>query len=554
MRLLSQKPTIPELREYRKPVTHGRICIFDSETDPFAAGASIRPFTCGFYDGETYVDFWGDDCIDQFGRYMDSRKGERLLVYAHNLGGFDVHFLYDHFDNACNPLVIGARLAKVDIFGQEWRDSFKIIPVPLRDFKKDEFDYSWNLRESREGHKEAIRLYQRHDCEYLYELVKEFHVTFGNRITIGNAAINMLQSFYGFARLSGRQDANLRDFFFGGRNQCFETGVLDDDWKVYDVNSMYPSVMRNYQHPIGATIHNARFIGEDTFFVELDAWNNGCLPIRGNGGDLDFTCRFGRFFATIHELNAGLLTGDVRIKKIHRCLNIHSHTNFAEFVDYFYLARQKAKTEGDRVRDIFYKLILNNAYGKFAQNPERYGDYYIGMPWEIPVDGMFHSSENPNGWKPKYDNGKRIIWERDSHRDGGRRPNYFNVGTGASITGAARAELYKGLRSASRAVYCDTDSIICRSLDARLSESEIGEWKLEGEGARIAIAGKKLYSLFDKDGVVVKKASKGANLSGEDIARVASGETIKYKHEVPTFGLDGSVTYLERDIQRTGAI
>jgi len=181
MRLLSQKPRIPELREYKKPKTHGRICVFDSETDPFEAGASIKPFTCGFYDGEDYVDFWGDDCIDQFGRYMHSRRGERLLVYAHNLGGFDVHFLYDYFDPDSTPLVIGARIAKVDIFGQEWRDSLKIIPVPLRDFQKDVFDYSKNKRAVREDHREEICLYQRHDCEYLYTLVSEFHATFGHR-------------------------------------------------------------------------------------------------------------------------------------------------------------------------------------------------------------------------------------------------------------------------------------------------------------------------------------------------------------------------------------
>ena len=554
MRLLSIKTNIPELRKYKKPVTHGRICIFDSETDPFETGATIKPFTCGFYDGEDYVDFWGDDCIDQFGRYMNTRRGERLLIYAHNLGGFDVHFLYDYFDSDIAPLVIGSRLAKVGIFGQEWRDSLKIIPIPLRDFQKDVFDYSKNKRAVREDHKDEIRLYQMHDCEYLYTLVSEFHATFGNRITIGNAAINMLQSFYGFDRLSGRQDANIRDFYFGGRNQCFETGILNDDWKVYDVNSMYPSVMKNYQHPIGGILHNSKVIGDDTFFVELDAWNNGCLPIRGNGNDLDFTCKFGRFFATIHELRAGLETGDVRIKKINRCINIYAHTDFSEFVDHFYLARQEAKANGDKVRDIFYKLILNTAYGKFSQNPERYGDYFIGMPWEVPEDGMFHATINPNGWKPKYDNGKRIIWERDSHRDGGRRPNYFNVATGASITGAARAELYKGLRAADRPIYCDTDSIICRGLNARLSENELGGWKLEASGSRMGIAGKKLYALFDTNNNVIKKASKGANLSGEDILRVASGEVIRYKYEIPTFGLDGSVTYIERDIQRTGAI
>lgn len=550
MRMLSIKPHVPELRDYRNPKTHGKICVFDCETDPFEAGASIQPFTCGFYDGDDYVDFWGDDCIDQFGMYMERRKGERLLVYAHNLGGFDVHFLNDYFDDDTQPLIIGARIAKIQMFGQEWRDSLKIIPAPLRDFQKDDFDYMKNKRAVRDQYRAEIELYQRHDCEYLYTLVSEFHATFGNRITIGSTAINLLESFHGFDRLTQIQDENIRSFYFGGRNQCLETGVLDDDWKVYDVNSMYPYVMSAYKHPVSGVLHHGKTIIDDTFFIELIADNDGCLPIRAPNGDLDFTCRYGTFFTTIHELNAGLKTGDVKIRKIIRTIDMFQSTDFSEFVNHFYALKTQAKIDGDRVRELFYKFILNSACGKFSQNPEGYRDYTITLHSAFPKDGVYHAKENPNGWRPRYINGGRTIWERQSQS---RRPNYFNVGTGASITGAARAELHLGFRLSDRPVYCDTDSIICRGLGARLDERSLGGWKLEASGSRIAIAGKKLYALFDDNGKVVKKASKGANLTGEEILQVAGGEDFLYKHAVPTFSLDGSVEYLERLIQRTGA-
>lgn len=542
-------PTI-EPFEYKKPKTNKRICVFDCETDPFEHGSQIKPFSCGFYDGETYIDFWGDDCIDQFARYLLTRIDEVLLIYAHNLGGFDIHFLYDYFDNGIKPLIINARIVKAYLLHQEWRDSYKIIPAPLRDMQKDVFDYSKLKRNIREEFKDEILLYQRHDCEYLHEYIVEFHNEFGNRITVGNTAINILQSFYGFARLTERQDRNIRDFFYGGRCQVFEAGVIEDDFKVYDVNSMYPYVMREYRHPIGGVIHNSKVIDDDTAFVELDAWNNGCLPVRGSGGDLDFTCRFGRFFATIHELKAGLETGDVKVKRVHRILNFYQWTDFHLFVDHFYNRRLEAKDNGDKIRALFYKLILNSAYGKFAQDPTKYGDYVILDIDEMPEGGMHHKEENPDGWEPRYENGSRRIWWK---RTSGRRPNFFNVATGASITGAARAELYKGIRSSDRVVYCDTDSVICRGSGVRLDERTLGAWKLEGEGSRIAIGGKKLYCLFDADGNVVKKASKGAQLSGEQILQVANGVEIEYRPEVPTFKLFDGMVYETRKINRTGA-
>jgi hypothetical protein len=108
----------------------------------------------------------------------------------------------------------------------------------------------------------------------------------------------------------------------------------------------------------------------------------------------------------------------------------------------------------------------------------------------------------------------------------------------------------RALAVADRPVYCDTDSIICRGLALEHSASKLGAWKLEAEGDRIAIAGKKLYALMS-GAECVKIASKGVRLSAAEVFRVAGGEIVTYKKEAPALGLNGATRYIERRIRAT---
>lgn len=539
------KEPFPDLIPFNIRRTTKKICVFDSETDKFENGAEIKPFTCGFYDGDTYQDFWGDDCIQQFAGYMGSRSRERLLVYAHNFGGFDVHMMKEGLDSGSNPLIINGRICKATLFGQEFRDSYKIIPVPLRDMQKEEFDYSKNDRDKRERFKTEILTYQQSDCLNLHKPVTAFHNMFGDRITIGNCAINMLQSFHSFERLSQRQDEVIRPFFYGGRTQYFERGVLPGRWKVVDVNSMYPFVMADVRHPIGNSMVITKEITEDTAFVEVEGWNSGTFPMRGEHGELDFTQTYGTFKITIHEYNMALRLGLFSVVKVHKAINFDKWGTFAEYIYHYYGLRLEAKAAGDALLVLFYKLLMNNAYGKFAQDGKKYKDYLILEHGVMPPEGLY-SALSPEGWRPVWEHEYGVIWGRKSLRP----PKLFNVATGASITGAARAELMLGISRGTRVAYCDTDSLICEDFTGDQDPLRLGAWKLEAEGTRLAIAGKKMYALMDGD-KEIKKASKGVGLTAAEIFRVAGGEELLYKPMVPTFTLDGRVEYNDRKVRMT---
>ena len=118
----AKKRILPQIEinaePYNNKPVEARIATFDTETDPFAPGRVVKPFTCGFYltDTQEYFDFWGDDCIEQFTLFLSTNfePGE-LAIFVHNGGNFDFYFLLDYFDKGHAPFIINGRLVRVKI-------------------------------------------------------------------------------------------------------------------------------------------------------------------------------------------------------------------------------------------------------------------------------------------------------------------------------------------------------------------------------------------------------------------------------------------------------
>lgn len=536
------------------------IAIVDCETDPFAPDFLVKPFAIGFETPDRYVDFWGDDCVKQFFEYLDTLE-ERYIIYAHNGGKFDFFFFLEFMAQNTSPRIINGRLVQIFFGKQEFRDSYAIVDIPLAKFQKDDFDYRKMRRDCREAHKEEIRKYLRSDCSNLYQLVKEFHSRFGDKLTAASAALQVLNSFHGFEKItSDAVDEKFREYYFGGRVQCFETGILrpskGQQFIVVDENSMYSRAMKEDQHPISATYELSDRITERTDFATIIAKSKGALPMRTDNGGLDFPHATGRFFATGHEIKAGIETGTLEIIDVECAWEFDRKSTFADFVDYYYPLKVKAKADKDKLAEIMYKLVLNSSYGKFALNPRKFKSWKLTLG-EVPEP--LASEDYPDGWTEHSHNGEFYIWERPSPRRGG----FYNIATAASITGAARANLLRNLSNARRPIYCDTDSIICEAFSGDLHDTKLGAWKIEATGNLAAIAGKKLYAIFDGE-KVLKKASKGCTLTGEQIIQICNGASILYKNDVPTFSFakrnrtsvetdhGAYATFVKRSIRMTG--
>lgn len=516
------------------------IYTMDFETDPFEYGIEVKPFACGLYDGQNFESIWSPKCAERMLKRLESLPPG--VIYMHNGGKFDIFFILRSL--SAEMLIINGRVVSAHIGSHEVRDSFAIIPVALAQYKKDDIDITKLHKDSRASNRVEILSYLRGDCVYLHELVIAFLAEFGDKMTIGSAAMQQLKKFHSYKTLNSRIDKRFReDFFRGGRVQVFQAGVLNKKFKILDENSMYPDAMKNFKHPNAVNFEVDNRITKDTAFIIAEGRNYGAFAVRNERGGLDFTRESGRFNCTIHEWIAAIDTGMFKPSKVIKTFGCSDWISFDLFVDHFFAGRVKAKAKENKILDLFYKLILNSAYGKFAQDPEGFCDHCItngerpGLEWEA---------------RYSHNGGRFIIWEKTKATiDGGFKPGYYNVAIGASITGAGRSKLMRGIHSATDLIYCDTDSLICGDLPGvELSNMELGAWKLEGEGDRIAIAGKKMYACFSSD-KCIKMATKGARLTSDEIIRVANWEMVKFRKDAPTFKLDGRVTFIEREIRRT---
>jgi hypothetical protein len=521
-----------------------KLATLDYETDPFKYGRIPKPFVAGFYSDDVgFKYFWGSRCVEDLLQFLDDLEHPHT-IYAHNGGKFDFFLMLEHLQN---PLkIINGRIVKSDYGIHTFKDSYAILPVPLSAYQKDSIDYRKMEATCREEHQAEIISYLETDCRALFSLVRIFLDRFGDNLTIGGTAIKELRKIHPFEIQRNSHDEKYRPYYFGGRVEFFESGVLRGNWKVYDVNSMYPYVMSEMDHPTGSQYLHAYsgvvdkkgrisgFANAKFYFARIECQQLGAFPIREKNAPLNFNCPEGEFFVTSHELKAAMEAGRVQNIKVKEVRVPLQTIRFPDYVAKFMAEKIAAKKAGNKGDEIIAKLMLNSAYGKFGQNPEHYFDYMICHD-EAPENDDYEIYYAAPG--------KPTIWRKPANSYA-----FYDVATAASITGAARSVLLRALSSAKRAVYCDTDSIICESLDLPLDDSALGKWKLEASGNVIAVAGKKIYAL--KDGKkFVKTASKGAILAGEEIFELCMGKVIHWKNEAPSFSLANGVSFVDRKIR-----
>ena len=130
-----------------------KIATVDCETDPFLYNRFPKPFTWGFYDGEKYIDFWGDDATDKMIEHIEKFNG---IVYAHNGGKFDFHYLITKAAEKGKIKIINGRIAEYRLGKARLRDSWLILPVSLKQMQKDDIEY-WKMeKEHRQKYKYEI--------------------------------------------------------------------------------------------------------------------------------------------------------------------------------------------------------------------------------------------------------------------------------------------------------------------------------------------------------------------------------------------------------------
>lgn len=551
----------------------------DAETDPFRRGRIPEPFIWGVDTGEqTFTPSEWEGCItepaNEQTNYLEFTDTECLIAflqehnvicYAHNGGKFDWHFVTQYIADFEPLTIIAGRLAKFFIGEAEFRDSYNIIPAPLSAYQKDSIDYAIFEKEEREKPEnwQLIRDYLKSDCRYLREMVMQFVNKYGMALTQASAAMKVWSKMTGIKKPQST-DAYYNDlskFYYGGRVECFKTGVIEMPFSVVDIRSAYPYAML-HQHPWGGaySIYDhlpERFTDKDLqlSFITLDAKSLGAFPIRTETGlafPNDKETR--RFHITGWEFIAARDTGALKDYTVIEVMKYYESIDFIEYVDYFYqlkneadinLKAAQAKDDSEEIAywtamRLFAKIFLNSLYGKFASNPENYEEF-MTVPASM-IDGSIE-----DGWNYcKLLTEDTAVVNKPLEEE---KRRYYDVAVAASITGFVRAYLWRNICSTNDTIiYCDTDSIAAGDISAIDIGDGLGKWELEAECDFAAVAGKKLYA-FRKTNGKWKTASKGVRLEPEDIISIANGEAITYAPEAPTFSVKGGIKFTPRTIK-----
>ncbi len=551
------------------------IATIDAETDPFSKSRALddllpQPFIWGFYDGG-FMDpdkpFYHFEETEELIEFI---RDKEFIIYAHNGGKFDYHYLKDYAEDFDEITAINGRISRMHIGIAELRDSWNILPVPLAMYQKQDQDYSIHEYTERKKPENWARIvdYLRSDCENLFAVVSAYRERFGFNLTQAAGSMKEMNKKTAMPLPQTRYPDfydTYHPFYFGGRVECFQAGILNKNFKVVDINSAYPFAML-HKHPYSYDMHVEQGDYRDQLspeeitaaFYKVRCVSRGALPWRDPTGQLeDGSLHFPNddipreFHITGWELVAGLETGtisDLEVIETHASDEI---TDFKSFILDLYNERLDAKARNDKAGDLLAKLAMNACYGRFAMDSRNYQDYMLLPPEKV---GWLHP-DNESQWM---DLEGRVWyfygWFGNHALAASPIPEekwrFYHVGTAASITGFVRAMLWRAICASDTPLYCDTDSIAAADVPVTLGK-ELGEWEIEGEFDQAYIAGKKLYAFRyarhnipkGKNGKKkrYKVASKGVKLSPAEIRRVARGETVTYVPESPTYRLSGFV-------------
>lgn len=310
---------------------------------------------------------------------------------------------------------------------------------------------------------------------------------------------------------------------YGGRTEAFARGSIENAY-LYDVNSLYPHVMRNYQFP-NPNFMRIKYNDEGVIFqyegmshvrIQIPKTNYPLLPVRGD--KLYFPTGVIEGIWTHAEIREAISKGAVLLKANKSYYAKETCEPFVEWVDTLYndrIAFQKAENPMEGV----VKLLMNSLYGKFGQK-------FMGKENLIPCSSVTYN-ELMNSKKIER-LGDFFIINQDI------KPAAFCLPLWAAhITSYARMELQKHLEL-NNSMYCDTDSIV--TMRRLPSSTALGKLKEECKILHGLIVKPKMYAFMtDNEDKPERVKCKGFgaripfNVFTEDIIK---GRKTAYQHVV----------------------
>jgi hypothetical protein len=208
----------------------------------------------GCFDGEHYSNFlrWED-----FLNYVTQPKYAGLRWFSHNGGRYDSNALFDWLranrpDMPFSFYCQGSAVVSLTLGQGEshWRfcDSYRLLDASLA-LLTQEFDVEHKkgkLSEAAKGSFADEITYNRNDCMGLYEVLTKFFDVFGAMAeTVASFALQVFRLKFlkkTIYKTTRKVEDFIRRSYFGGRCEVYRWDGAE--LNKYDINSLYPSVMR----------------------------------------------------------------------------------------------------------------------------------------------------------------------------------------------------------------------------------------------------------------------------------------------------------------------
>lgn len=449
---------------------------FDIEAQP---GTWDKFNFLGHYDGREFQTF---NSVPKYVDWLMATGGKTRKVYAHFLD-YDFAFIMDELSkrkdittrvSLANSLLLSASLIKGDKEVQ-FLNSYSLLQYSLEELMMTFLG----------KHKTPLdELEKRNydDCVDLHKILSMFTQTVGTSgMTLSQMTLQFYRHKYQRAPIynNWELDRLVRQSYFGGRVEVFNFN-LDPDAKayLYDINSMYPYVMREFPYPVGKMAkvysHEPGSLGICKVRIE----NEGMLPLACERIDQKtmFLNAKKRIWITTFEYEKLKEMGASVEFEVGFETGKTAHI-FKEYIDELYGRRMLAKAEGNKVMDVTNKLLMNSLYGKFGQRTEK-TTYMINADAEEGAADMTPISDD------------RVFGFFSENKR-----NAFVVPMIASLTTAyARERLhsYLGKLDYETVLYCDTDCVY--TTEKKLEDSkQLGMMKLEAEAQPFYVINPKFY-------------------------------------------------------------
>ena len=474
----------------------------------------------GFFDGESYYKFLS---VKKFLDSLDKKAYQGFRIFAHNGGKYDFLFLLEELwargwvqkviERTGRIIAIKIDTGRVSF---TLADSFALLPQSLRklaesfnvDHQKTEIDYKQVSATD-----EKTLLYLEQDVRCLYDVLNAFfsHELIDTpQLTIASQALNTFRTKFQTATTMQRvelpEEQMFRDMFYaGGRCEVYKgAGKV----KVYDVNSLFPSVMLQ-KMPCGNVYPTKSYQKGRIGFYHVKIrhtpdWYISPLLVKLKTGNF-YVKGPGEYNVSSAMLEYLKKEFAVQFEVVSGWFFEGSDYLFNDYVTALY--KMKSSFPKSSAGYWIAKYLLNALYGKFGQST--WHDTLVNIE-RVKGDFKEPDSEILKNY------GMVLVEERS-------RSKYIMPYLAAYITDLARLKHFQLMQEAPHSMYYgDTDSLFTTHNYDRYVSKAIGQLSFEGEYDGVFIS-PKCYAL--KKGKEEKVAFKGFSteeFSFADFKRSAS--------------------------------